>query len=45
VAFYRAPPWLPDKLPTEVMLWRVVAADPDGNEFAASEWRELNIGG
>jgi hypothetical protein len=41
--FYRAPPWLQQKIGHDVARWRVVALDRSGLEFSASVWRFLKI--
>jgi len=45
VRFYRAPPWLAEKMingNTEYR-WRVVVYDPDGRENSASPWNSLRL--
>lgn len=40
---YRAPSWLPDKLPDGEMRWRVSALNFSGKEIQKSDWRILKI--
>lgn len=41
--FYRAPPWLKDKVRNENARWRVVALDRKGQPTAESAWRNFRL--
>ncbi len=40
---YRAPSWLPSKLPADGALWRIVALDEQGNRISGTEDRRFRI--
>lgn len=41
---YRAPAWLGDRVTPGRLQWRLVALNRDGEELAASAWRDLHYG-
>lgn len=43
MGFYRAPSWLPEKIKTNLVSWRVLAFSETGNLLAESNWRTLRI--
>lgn len=45
VGFYRAPPWLPERLPSPAFRWRVVALGAGGERIAESPWRAVRGSG
>lgn len=41
--FYRAPPWLKEKVGTRNVRWRVVALDRAGKTMSESQWRDFRF--